>query len=296
MSTGPILSEDLSQWLPAKVVLASSDQGWQGVKLRGYRSRAVDVELPPLDDFMILAVRRGHARIQRRTSGEWLDETVTPGDVSLLTRDTQSHWKTDHGVEVIHVYLDLPIVTRICEEVFEREVSEVCLQDVLRTRDPVLFQGALAIADEVAWGEPGSALYVDAIVQQMCIQILRRYSTVSFRAVTDCKGLSASQGRRITEYIEANLERQLTLDDLATVVHLGRYHFLRQFKLRFGTTPHAYVIKRRLKRARTLLAKSSLSIEEIAARVGFSDQSHLTRSFRRYFETTPLRYRMAARG
>lgn len=292
-----IRPEELSNWLPGEVVAASDGRAWPGVKLRGYRCRPVNVELPPIQDFMIMAVRHGRVRMQRRTSGNWLQETMVPGDVSLLTRDVSSHWKTDQRIEVIHVYFDLPCVTRIGEEVFEQTVADVRLLDVLRTRDPILLHGALAIADELAWGEPGSSLYVESIVHQMCIHALRRYSTVSFRApAASGKGLSASQARRATEFIEANLDRAMTLAELAAVVHLCRFHFLRQFKARFGITPHAYIVRRRVESAQALLARSTLSIEEIAVHTGFSDQAHLTRALRRHLGVTPHSYRLAVRG
>jgi AraC-like DNA-binding protein len=68
-------------------------------------------------------------------------------------------------------------------------------------------------------------------------------------------------------------------------------HFLRQFKLRFGCPPHAYVLQRRLVRARDLLTKSRESIKVVAARSGFADQSHMTRAFQRHLRVTPRLYR-----
>jgi AraC family transcriptional regulator len=234
--------------------------------------------------------------MQRLFDGRWRQERLAPGDVSLQTRDIPTHWNWDGGLEVIHVYMSMPFVAQVCREVFDQEVAEVHLRDVLKTADPVLFQSATAIAQEVAHQGLGGALYVDAVARQMCVHTLRKYSVVSFREKTRAKGLSPRQARQVADYIEANLDRALTLEELARVMHISGYHFLRQFKLRFGMAPHRYVINRRLELAKELLAKDDLPIKEIAVRAGFSDQPHMTRVFRRYLETTPSAYRAAVRG
>jgi AraC family transcriptional regulator len=104
-------------------------------------------------------------------------------------------------------------------------------------------------------------------------------------------GLSPLQAKRIAGYVDSNLEHPLRLAELAQMAHVSSSHFLRQFRLRFGCAPHAYVMQRRLARARELLARSPQSLKVVAARCGFSDQSHMTRVFQRHLNVTPGTYR-----
>jgi AraC family transcriptional regulator len=97
-------------------------------------------------------------------------------------------------------------------------------------------------------------------------------------------------------YIEEHLDAGLSLEQLAAAAHLSVYHFARQFKAAIGLPPHQYVINRRVERARQLLqAGTDLSLAEVAAGAGFSDQSQLTHHFKRLVGVTPGQFRTPAR-
>jgi AraC-like DNA-binding protein len=108
-------------------------------------------------------------------------------------------------------------------------------------------------------------------------------------------GLPARTMHRIDEYFEEQLGSSIDLATLAGIAGLSMYHFARQFKQSTGTSPHAYVLQKRLASAAELLANSNLSLAEIAVVTGFSDQSHLTRLFGQAFEMTPGQFRRAQR-
>src|SRR5258705_2275539 len=92
----------------------------------------------------------------------------------------------------------------------------------------------------------------------------------------DRRRLSAREIRTVTEFIDAHLDEQLSLAQLAQTVSLSQYHFARRFREATGTTPHRLVTERRVERARRLLTSSTLPISSVANACGFSDQSHLT--------------------
>ena len=103
--------------------------------------------------------------------------------------------------------------------------------------------------------------------------------------------LAGWQIARVRAFIEENLHGSINAKNLSAVAQRSPAHFSRSFKQAFGEPPHAYVIKRRLERARHLMVTTSESLSEIALSVGFSDQSHLCRLFRRAFGLSPSIWR-----
>lgn len=140
------------------------------------------------------------------------------------------------------------------------------------------------------------------------------HSTSSFQAeeaivsgfgclLTSRKGLRAGEAgavdgwrmRRVMEYFTAHIDRQFTLEEVATEVQCTSFHLIRLFRAAKGVAPHTYLIQLRLEHARKLLADGS-SIVDAALRSGFADQSHLTRLFKTRFGVTPGKYLRQRRG
>ena len=96
------------------------------------------------------------------------------------------------------------------------------------------------------------------------------------------------------EYIEANLGAELTLAELAGVACLSPCHFSRSFKEAVGLGPQRYTVQRRIERAKALLRHGDTSLADVAAALGFADQSHFTAAFGRETGTTLGRFRTAA--
>ncbi len=104
-------------------------------------------------------------------------------------------------------------------------------------------------------------------------------------------GLARWQAKRAVAYIEANLESKLEVHGLAKLVSFSKSHFSRAFKRSLGLPPMAYVMLRRIERAKVLMTSTSQQLTEIALICGFADQSHLNRSFRRFIGVSPGRWR-----
>ncbi len=104
-------------------------------------------------------------------------------------------------------------------------------------------------------------------------------------------GLAPWQARVVREHIMAHLSGRLSVRDLASVARLSHRHFARAFKASFGLAPHAFVMGRRVERAKELILDSGLPLSEVALACGFSDQSHLTRLFSRVEGVTPAAWR-----
>jgi AraC family transcriptional regulator len=97
--------------------------------------------------------------------------------------------------------------------------------------------------------------------------------------------------RRVTEYIQQNVDKDLRLADLAALVFMSPYHFARLFKGSTGVPPHRFVVRQRIARASAFLATPERSIAEVSRMVGFRTPSHFTTVFRRVTGVTPRGYR-----
>ncbi|WP_245283607.1 helix-turn-helix domain-containing protein [Bradyrhizobium sp. URHD0069] len=97
--------------------------------------------------------------------------------------------------------------------------------------------------------------------------------------------------KRIKEFVDAHISSGIGISDLAGLVGLSQFHFIRAFKTSVGSSPYQYVLSVRISVAKEMLSKSDLSIADVALAVGFSDASQLNRVFRKLIGVTPTVYR-----
>lgn len=103
--------------------------------------------------------------------------------------------------------------------------------------------------------------------------------------------MSEDKLERAIDYINSHLDQDLSLAKLAAVAQISPYYFARLFKQFMGSPPHQYLTKRRIEKAKQLLANKDLSILEVTQQVGLQSQSHFTNLFRRNVGKTPSAYR-----
>ena len=153
--------------------------------------------------------------------------------------------------------------------------------------DPLIHQLGLQLKQEVETDGLGGRLYGDAIANLMAVHLFNNYATTKPQIKSYTDGLPSYKLKQVKEYIEANLEQSLSLDELAQVTNISAGYFSRLFKQSTGYTPHQYLIRRRVKRAKELLRHRQLSIADVAYQVGFANQGHLNYHFKRCTGITP---------
>jgi AraC-like DNA-binding protein/PAS domain-containing protein len=132
------------------------------------------------------------------------------------------------------------------------------------------------------WRSPADV----AVHSRPRISILR-YAPIPEPPPPNRGGLSPARAHRICEYINSNLDQNMSLEALAEMAGLSIHHFARAFKQTVGMPPHCYVLQRRIEHAQKMLRDTDLPMSEIALSAGFSDQSHLARHFRRVTGVSP---------
>lgn len=285
---------ELPVWVPGEILCASDDLGWHGVSQRSYRYRGQDVEIPPMDCFMIVQYEDGFTPMQRQFDGRWTRTHCAAGHFSLLSNAADSHWHWTEDIAVSHVYLENRLLCRLATEMQEREVEAVHLHDVLSGGDPVVTQLANLLRQEAATGQAGCSLYAEAVGIQLGVHLLRHYAACRFRAIRRPAQLSASQAQRLEDYVDAHLAGPITLEDMARAVGVGVCHLGRMLRGTWNTTAYRFVADRRVERARQLTRQGDLPLKAIAAAVGFADQAHMTRTLRARLGVTPGQLRAEA--
>jgi AraC family transcriptional regulator len=159
-------------------------------------------------------------------------------------------------------------------------------------QDPLIGQLARSLAE--ATGQDAlDRLLAETLVTAIALRTAQLFGGVRTEPPPDP---GRQRLRRVLDYIEANLGRDLGLAELAEVACLSPFHFSRLFARAAGVGPQRYVIQRRVERAKALLRQGETPLAAIAQELGFADQSHFTNAFRREAGVTPGRYRAANRS
>jgi AraC family transcriptional regulator len=156
-------------------------------------------------------------------------------------------------------------------------------------RDRQIEHITFALEAEHRAGYPGGLLYRESLGMALAVHLLARYRG----AAVPRAGLSRGQLERVRAHIEAHVAEDLSLLRLAGVAGVGVSHCRALFKRSTGLTVHAYVIQRRVQRARALLVAGELPASEVAVVAGFAHQSHMARCMRRVLGVRPA---LVARG
>ncbi len=286
-----IKPEELPTWVPGDILSESNGLGWKEVSQRTYRYRGQDVEIPPMSAFMLVQYRQGETPMDRQVDGRWTRTQCGPGHFSLLSRSADSHWNWTEGLVVSHVYLTDTLMNRIARDIQNKDVSQVCLHDVLQGVDPVVSHIADQLTKEAATQGPAGPLYAEALSVQLAVHLLRNYASFVSRPSSRAVGFSQRELARLEEYLEAHLHESLSLDQLAGQFGMGVWTFNRHLRESIGQPAYAFVQEKRLDRARQMLKEGSSALKQIAAACGFSDQAHMTRTFRAKLGVTPGEYR-----
>ena len=195
---------------------------------------------------------------------------------------------------------DLNFVVMLIDPAFlshyDPGLGAVDLRPFTNHRDGLLNAALASLAREMMGAGPDlPSLYAEHMAGLSMSHLMRSARRHKSSRVSH-SGLPDAQLRRVVEYIEANLDRNVSLSELANLVGMVPDVLARKMKASTGASPYSYLLQRRIRRAELLLRSSDMPIAEIALEVGFSSQSHFTAQFRRHANLTPGAYRAAARN
>jgi AraC family transcriptional regulator len=180
--------------------------------------------------------------------------------------------------------------------IFDRDGDGIAMRESMAGGDPLVSGLMRAMLEEGAQDGGGDPLYLDTLAEAFLARLLRAHSNLGLRGPRARYALAPRRLAEVITYVEGNLAHELTLERLAVVARLSRFHFSRAFAQATGLPPHAFVVRRRLEAAKALLHATDLPIEQVSQRCGFADASHFSARFRRAFGMTPSAYRQDRGG
>jgi AraC family transcriptional regulator len=249
------------------------------------------------------------------TKGEWIVPAAKEVSVALALSNFSASWRGSRGPRSENVSAG---TMAICEfnqsrhfemrsaanfslilmrsEVLQQVVSDsrhirTQLQPHDILQDATLRRLMEVLLREKREGFQSGVFFLDSIVTALASYLVRHYSVAPSLETSSAGGMAPSTLRRCIEYMQAHLEGDLRLSELARQAGLSASHFIRSFRRSTGTTPHEFLLHQRVERAKILMRDHSTSLTEVALASGFADQHHLARVFRRITSVTPSSYR-----
>ncbi|MEW6494490.1 MAG: AraC family transcriptional regulator [Cyanobacteriota bacterium] len=227
-----------------------------------------------------------------KIEGHQQKEYYNYGEIVVFPANQQFIMTRCHGeTEFINLFLEKSTFARVAYEAIDADRVEIIPQ--IKIKDPLIQQIGLELLNELRLGGVDSRLYADSMATALSAHLLQRYCVKRAVIPEYTSGLPQHKLREVIDYINDHLDQNLILSEIAAIVKMSPHYFASLFKQSTGLAPHQYITKARIDRAKKLLARQELTITEILQELGFKNQSHFTRVFRKHTGSTPKAYRDA---
>jgi AraC family transcriptional regulator len=234
----------------------------------------------------ILAMVTSSTPIDQAIDGKFQQNLVGHNNAFILPAGALHRCDWQRDIEFMFVGLDPHVFVQIGQELVNPNRMEL-IPHYATIEDPLLQGILLTLKQEMLTSGLNTPLFVDQLKTTLVMHLLRSYGVHKVQIATYSDGLPRYKLNQVQDYIDAHLDQNLELEDLAQQVGMSQFYFSRLFKQSLGVTPHQYVIQQRVERAQQLIQKSQLSFVEIALECGFANQGHLNRHFKRSLGVTP---------
>jgi AraC family transcriptional regulator len=216
---------------------------------------------------------------------------VVPGRFVILPVESVSAWQSEGETQFAHLYFTPDFLKKLAVSAFDANPDRFELMEGELIQDQQvqrLVNSAIAL-----FSQPHHPLSLEtnSLAQVLGVHLIRHYSNLfSAPDLFQRETLTATQLQTVMAYIDENLGRSLTVEELANILHFSQYHFLRAFRNTVNQTPRRYILQRRVSKAQDLIQQRELGLADIAYHVGFSSQSHLSSAFKQVTGTTPSQF------
>lgn len=212
------------------------------------------------------------------------------GDFDLLPAGVGASWSWQTTNTALLFTISQDFLNRIVSTTDFQNANRLELQSIILDNDPRIKTLADYFRFELESNYLGGSLAMDSLKNLVGIHLLRYCCNTAPILRTYEGGLSGFKLQQTIDYIQGNLDRDLSLTKMSELLGLSEYYFCRMFKVSTGVSPHQYVIRARIERAKSLICRSNRPLSDIAFHVGFASQSHFNRHFKRLVGITPKQF------
>lgn len=277
--------------VPGAPTLSSAGCAWDGALLERHAHGPHDAEKHQhLSHFLCLYLSEP-APVVWRSQGKQESKVLGPGSLILLSRGTEDAVIFPNAVRRILLDLEPGVFERAAPE--HHGGREVELVNHWGVEDRQVEYVLRALEADLEAGLPSGPLFGESLLCALAVHLQRRYGVALVRETKPRNRLPKARLLRVLDFIESNLDQDITLGALAKTAGMSPHYFSVMFKQSTTFSPHQYVLRKRIEHARRLLSDSRIPVLEAAVRSGFSDQSHFTKIFRSIVGITPTAYRAA---
>ncbi|MBW4688467.1 MAG: AraC family transcriptional regulator [Komarekiella atlantica HA4396-MV6] len=262
---------------------------WQGVSVEYSLLPPDEVDFRPAKNLIGVALAPQERVTWRINNGSSKTTPLPPASVFLYSSGGFVWSRWEKPTECVHITLAPDLLNRVAADCSLPNNFEI--EHRIMFADPTILHVAQLFKSEILNGGLAGKLYTESLRNLLAVHLLRNYSSLSSKPALEDGPLSQVQLNQLKDFIEDRLTQDLTIADLAAVVHMSPFHFARTFKTAIGQPPHRYLTQQRMERAKFLLSVTRLTVAEVAYRVGFDNKSHFSAQFRKATGTTPKVYR-----
>lgn len=280
------VDEPLDAVPPEQILCSSKGLPWHGLSLWHQRADAEDLYIPAAGKHCII-VRHGQSTgLFQRHGNESQWRQWAPGEVVILPAHTPSFWRTEQERDNLHLDLSPQWLQRVHGD----EAPHLALRSCFGTKDPVLQQLVQVLVLALHDNSALHAAFAEGLATSVAVHLLEHYRAPQSRSERSTP-LSAWQLRHVEDFVKDNIGQPLTAATLAQEARLSVFHFSRCLKVSSGLTPHQFVLRIRMERARLWLSDTRRPVSEVARALGFASASYFSQAFAKHWGVTPLQMR-----
>ena len=296
-----LLDHGVQKYTVGDVLKSSEACNWPGVAAEVRMHPACELPSITLQQMEIGIALRCHPQSVVSRKGNGLEQVtkVEPGMIWLCPAGVhEEDIRVSAWHEVLHLYLPVSRFDQLSEVSGGAPIRAESVRYLGGIHDELIRQIGATLAEEIRQPSAAGHVLADSLAISLVARLAQKYSSDWSSGKDPAPApnrLDESRVRRVIDFMSANIDQDISIDDIASVACLSPFHFIRMFQKAVGKTPSRYLSELRLERAKSLLVLGKAPLVDIALSCCFSSQSNFTRAFHRATGLTPGEYRMSDR-